>query len=96
VPLDPEKVFMFPESYNQLRKEMFTYWNNDQCSIPNLWNRVSYYMAFDMHAFIEEMNTVLGGVLRLTVVVEGDEKFCDLVCSTFLKELRKRRGELNP
>jgi hypothetical protein len=41
------------------------------------------------------MNAQLDGVLKVTVVMAGegkDEKFCDYVCSTFLKELKKKRG----
>lgn|SRR5574341_160234 len=87
MPLDPNKVFMFPESYNQLRKELMLHWTD-------LWNdpRCGWAMAFDMPMFIEFMNSKLDSVLRVTVVIDGDEKFCDYVCSTFLKELRRRRG----
>ena len=91
MPLDPDKVFMFPESFNELRKELMLHW-------PNLWAdpRGSWAMAFDMAMFIEFMNEKLGNPFVGSVVVDGDEKFCDMVCSTFLKELRKRRGESNP
>ena len=91
MPLDPDKIFMFPESFNELRKELMLHW-------PDLWAdpRCQWAMAFDMHMFIEFMNSKLDSILRISVVVEDNVKFCDLVCGTFLKELRKRRGEINP
>jgi hypothetical protein len=87
---------MFPDSYNYLRQELYDNWSSQESLIPNLWQRVGYYMAFDMAAFIEEMNTALDGCLRVMPVAKTDEEFCDLVCLAFLTELRKRRGELNP
>jgi len=91
MPLDPDKVFMFPESFNELRKELCLHW-------PDLWvdPKCGWAMAFDMAMFIEFMNSKLGMPLRISVVVENDEKFCDLVCTTFLTTLRKKRGEMNP
>src|SRR3990172_4847234 len=44
-----DKIYMFPESYNALRRELHDNW-------PNLWNIVSYAMAFDAITFIELMD----------------------------------------
>jgi len=96
MPLDPDKVFMFPESYNELRKELVMHWASIDSKIPNLWAQVGWYMAFDMVEFMERMNDKLGGVLTVVPITKNDELRTDVVCKVFLKELRKRRGEVNP
>jgi hypothetical protein len=91
MPIDPKNIFMFPESYNELRKELYTHW-------PELWNdpRGGWAMAFDAELFVEFMNSKLDGVYKVRPATNNDELAIDYICKTFLTELRKRRGELNP
>lgn len=91
MPLDPAKIFMFPESYTELRKELTTHW-------PDLWKdpRCQWAMAFDAPMFVEFMNSKLDGVYNVAIRTSDDETRIDYICTTFLTELRKRRGELNP
>lgn len=91
MPLDPSKIFMFPESYNELRKELVNNW-------PDLWSdpRCGWAMAFDADLFVEFMNTKLDGVYKVVLATREDELRIDHVCKIFLTELRRRRGELNP
>lgn len=96
MPLDPEKVFMFPESYNELRKELMTFWDSPDSKIPHLWKWVGWYMAFDMVEFIERMQDKLDHPIKVIPLTKDDTVRTDIVCTAFLTELRKRRGELNP
>lgn len=84
-----QKIFMFPESYNELRKELHDHW-------PSLWNKVQWSMAFDAELFVELMNRNLDGVYKVALVTSERELEISHICSTFLKELRRRRGERNP
>lgn len=94
-----QKVYTFPDSWIELRKELYNYWREDLPSskVPN-WNdpRCGWALAFDAPLFTEYMNTALGGVLNVAMVTNDKEFHIDYICKTFLKELRKRRGELNP
>lgn len=89
-----QKIFMFPDSYNELRKELVNNW-------PELWKdpRCGWAMAFDAPMFTEFMNSKLDGVLKIVTVggaIWDDKDNCNRVCHIFLTELRKRRGEVNP
>lgn len=86
-----QKIFWFPESYNELRKELVKFW-------PELWEqrRCQWAMAFDADIFIEFMNEKLDGVYNVAIVTNDDHLRMDHICTIFLTELRKRRGELNP
>lgn len=86
-----QKVFMFPEEYNELRKELMLNW-------PELWKnwRCQWAMAFDAEIFVEFMNTKLNGVYRIAMATDDKQKEIGYICGTFLKELRRLRGEPNP
>lgn len=74
-----QKLYLFPESYNELRKELVTYW-------PTLWKHVGWPMAYAANIFVEEMNKALD----LEVVL--DSARVDAICTEYLQALRKRRG----
>lgn len=74
-----QKIYMFPESYNALRRELVTYW-------PTLWKLVGWPMAFAANVFIETMNDALD----LRVVLDSNK--VDAICSEYLQALQKRRG----
>lgn len=74
-----EKLYLFPESYNALRRELVEYW-------PHLWELVGYRMAHLPEEFCEHMNSALD-----TAVV-FDTEAVDFICSTYLSLLRKKRG----
>jgi hypothetical protein len=87
-PLSPEqlaaahvtdKVYMFPESYTALRRELSEHW-------PNLWALVAWRMAFKAEEFMEYMNEALD--LRL----QFDTQKVDAICKIYLDALRKKRG----
>lgn len=78
MPLDPSRVFMFPDSFNNLRKELIDNW-------PALWVKVQWAMAFDAELFVEMMNKEL-----YTKLPQGAD--CDQWCSKYLKLLRAKRG----
>lgn len=101
-----QKIFWFPESYNHLRSELETHWNPRKTGqVPHhllapqiRWTdwQCGWAMAFDAENFVEYMNRGLDGVFRVSVVTHDDQLRIDHICSVFLKELRKRRGEPNP
>ncbi len=74
-----DAIFMFPESYNQLRKELHDHW-------PNLWAAVSWRMAYRAEEFVEQMNAALD------VAVVFDTEKVDFISTTYLNLLRKKRG----
>lgn len=74
-----EKIFMFPESYNELRKELHNHW-------PELWAIVSWRMAHRAEEFVEQMNAALD------LAVVFDTEAVDFISTTFLNALRKKRG----
>lgn len=76
-----EKIYMMPESYNALRKELVEEW-------PEIWPLVSYYMAFNAVQFVEAMNVGTG------LKVQFDTTKVDSICKTYLNFLRKKRGVL--
>lgn len=77
-----QKIYMFPESYNQLRKELHDYW-------PALWAVVQWSLAHRAEEFVEIMNEALG----LAVVFDTEK--VDFISTTFLNrliEMRKSGG----
>lgn len=74
-----QKIFMFPESYNQLRAEISRNW-------PSLWALVAWRMAYKAEEFVEYMNDALE--MRLVF----DTEKVSWICEQYLKELHKRRG----
>lgn len=96
---------MFPDQYNELRKELSTHWNPKQTGEhPHhklamvRWDsyRCGWAMAFDAEMFVEYMNEKLDGIFRVAIMTNDDELRIGNICSVFLKELRRRRGEPNP
>lgn len=74
-----EKVYLFPEAFNELRKELSTFW-------PNLWNYVQGFMAFDAPKFCYEMDGALD------CVTQFDSGNVDGICARYLDKLRMKRG----
>ena len=74
-----QKIYMFPESYNALRREMVQNW-------PCLWQSVGHAMAFDAHNFTLLMNDAL------EVKIQFDTGKVESICHTYLNLLRKARG----
>lgn len=74
-----QKIYMFPESFNALRRELHDNW-------PNLWALVGYRMAFRADEFVEFMN----GALDVKLVLDSDN--VDFICSTYLRKLKQLRG----
>lgn len=77
-----QKVYMFPESYNALRRELYEYW-------PNLFGLVGYAMAFDAVRFIELMDAALDTKTTF------DSQKVDGTCKKYLDLLRNKRGLSN-
>lgn len=75
-----QKIYMFPESYNELRRELYNNWQD------SIWPQVSWAMAFAANLFVERMNEFLD----LKVQLDSDR--VDYICTVYLNELRKRRG----
>lgn len=92
-----QKLFMFPESYNQLRTELSTHWNDDKNKKP-YWRdwQCGWAQAWDAEIFIEYMNTHTDGAYRVLAATNDKQKEIGYICECFLKELRRRRGEPNP
>ena len=74
-----EKVYMFPDSYNALRKYL-----HDE--FPTLFALVGYPMAFDAPRFIELMDAALD--TRTTF----DSHKVDATCKKYLDLLRIKKG----
>lgn len=82
-----QKVYLFPESYNALRRELEENW-------PTLFNEynpeigmsLAYAMAFNSEVFIGAMN----GALDLAE--QYDSGNVDAICKSFLNALRVKRG----
>lgn len=74
-----QKIYLFPESYNELRRELHDHW-------PNLWKVVGWPMAYAANIFVEEMNSALD--LRVTL----DSDRIDAICTEYLQALWKKRG----
>lgn len=74
-----QKIYMFPESFNALRRELFENW-------PTLWALVGWRMAHRAEEFCDFMN----GALDLNLVVNSQT--VDYICKQYLNALRKKRG----
>lgn len=74
-----QKIYMMPESYNALRRELMQNW-------PNLWAMAGYYMAFQAEDFIAIMN----GATDLKL--QFDTQAVDWTCQQYLTKLRQMRG----
>lgn len=74
-----EKVYMFPESFNALRRELYENW-------PNLWLAVGYFMAMDASRFIELMDAALDTKTTF------DTAKVDAISKKYLNLLRAKRG----
>ena len=74
-----QKIYMFPESYNALRKELYE-------NHPTLWQVVGYYMGHNGNLFVHAMNVVLD------MNVQFDTDKVDAICKQFLDRLRQHRG----
>src|SRR6478752_2174354 len=74
-----KKVYMFPEAYNALRKEL-------EDNFPHLYQYVGNDMAFNAQRFIHKMDEALD------TVTQFDSGNVDGICKRFLDELRKKRG----
>lgn len=92
-----QKVFMFPEEYNELRKELVAHWSHDRTKKP-YWGdaQCGWAMAFDAELFVEYMNTHCDHAYNVLQVTRDKEQEIAYICRKFLTYLRKRRGELNP
>lgn len=80
---------MFPETYNELRKELRAHW-------PAIWKDVQWAMAFDANMFVEKMNGYTDRAYAVSAVMNDSQMKIDYICERFLTYLRKKRGELNP
>jgi len=74
-----EKVYLFPEAFNALRKELHENW-------PQLWSLVGYPMAFDAPTFIELMDAALDTKTTF------DTHKVQATCEKYLDLLRMKRG----
>lgn len=74
-----QKIYMFPESYNALRRELVEHW-------PEIWPLVGWYMGNNGPQFVEAMNA------GLQVKLQFDTNKVDSICKTYLNILRKQRG----
>ena len=74
-----QKVYLMPESYNALRRELDEYY-------PNLFARVGYVMAFDASTFIEMMDAALDTKTTF------DSDKVSAICHKYLNLLRNKRG----
>lgn len=74
-----QKVYMMPESYNALRRELHENW-------PQHLSKVAWKMAHNAPEFVVEMNSITG--MRL----QFDTHKVDAICEQFLTALRKKRG----
>mgnify|MGYP000166513738 CR=1 FL=1 len=74
-----QKIMMFPESYNALRRELYEQW-------PELWPLAGWAMAHKPEDFAAIMNA------GLEVRVQFDSGKVDEICQIYLDLLRKKRG----
>jgi hypothetical protein len=84
---------MYPESFNQLRKEIVDNW-------PDMWPVVGWSMAFAFREmFMTAMNEAFrnGNIDEQKYVASADESL-DIICQRYLDGLRAMRGvsALNP
>lgn len=78
-------IFLFPNSYNLLRKELHDHW-------PVIWKDVQWAMAFDAEMFVEKMQRHTDQAYKITAVTRDRELEIDHICTCFLNYLTKKRG----
>jgi hypothetical protein len=82
-----QKIYMFPESFNALRRELFEHW-------PVLFMQVNpetgTSLAHDMVNNAAQFIGTLNGALGLNMQLDTDN--VDTICKVFLDELRVFRG----
>lgn len=82
-----QKIYMFPESFNALRRELYEHWPTFFMQVNEATGTsLAHDMASDAAQFIGVMN----GALDLTVQLDTDN--IDAICKIFLDELRVKRG----
>ena len=100
-----QNIYIFPESWQELRKELFTHWNPKHTGLKShhylcdvRWDRpeCGWAMAFDADLFVEYMNGKLKGVYKVLTATNDKEFQIGHICKIFLTELRRIRGEPNP
>ena len=74
-----EKVYLFPESYNALRTELYSNW-------PALFQVVGHHMVFDAPHFLELMDQALDTKTTF------DSDKVEAICHKYLNLLRNKRG----
>lgn len=74
-----EKIYMFPEAYNALRRELSTHW-------PALWQVTQWRMAYKAEEFVEQMNAALD----MNIVFDSAK--VSWICEQYLAALEKRRN----
>lgn len=74
-----QKVYMFPESFNALRRELSENW-------PTLWKGCQWFMANDALSFMEIMNETTG------LHIQFDTEKVGWICDQYLVALRRLRG----
>lgn len=75
-----QKIYMFPESFNALRRELCDYW-------PHLWSLVSKDMGTNAQRFVYKMNQ------ELETSVQFDTARVDSICQFFLTTLQNARKQ---
>jgi hypothetical protein len=74
-----DKIYMFPESYNALRRELVEHW-------PELWALVGWRMANRAEEFVEYMN------VACDIHVIFDTEKVDFISKTYLGRLQEMRA----
>jgi hypothetical protein len=74
-----QKIYMFPEEFNALRRELSEHH-------PKLWRLVAWHMGNNGPHFVHIMNAVLD------MNVQFDTDKVGPICKMFLNRLRKHRG----
>jgi hypothetical protein len=74
-----DKIYMFPPSYNALRKELHEHW-------PEIWPLVAYHMAHNGPMFVQLMNEGTG------LKVQFDSNKVEAICLRYLNFMRNKRG----
>jgi hypothetical protein len=82
-----QKIYMFPESFNALRRELYEHWPMLFMQVnPETGTSLAHDMANDAAQFVGTMN----GALGLNMQFDSDN--VDTICKVFLDELRVLRG----
>jgi hypothetical protein len=74
-----QKIYMFPESFNALRRELVEHW-------PEIWPLVAWCMGNNGPEFVSRMNA------GLQMNLQFDTNKVESICLTYLNRLRKQRG----